>query len=123
MEKLFIPADIITPEVFFDGDNGLLRIVGKSYPENVNSFYIPLIDYIEKYKQTPASKTVIEFDWLYYNTATLKIIVKMISLLKDDVKNFEVQWHCREEVELMIEKGEELKELLNVKMKLIIQKS
>ena len=119
MEKLIIQQTKETPQIEFDGNSGFFSIVGKSYPENVNEFYKPVLEYLELYKQTPALKTTIVFNWLYYNTATTKNIIKIIVRLKDLSNDFEVQWICNKEYELIIEKGKELKEVLEVNLKII----
>ncbi len=119
MEKLIIEATNQTPEVIFDGENGAFFIAGKSYPENVNEFYKDIYDYIELYKQKPCHKTTIDFKWLYYNTATTKNIIKIILLLKDCSPEFEINWICKKHFDLIIEKGEEIKEVLNVNLNII----
>lgn len=119
MEQLNIGATIETPEIFFDADKGVFSITGKSYPENVNDFYKKIFDYIELYKENPMKKTTLDFNWLYYNTATSKVIVKIILGLKDVSKKFEVNWLCKKNFELMIEKGEELKEVLGVDLNIV----
>lgn len=121
MEKLIIKATNETPEVNFDGDIGLFSISGKSYPENVYSFYKPLFDYIELYKANHSEKTTIEFRWLYYNTSTSKMIVKIIMMLKDISKEFEIKWICKKEFDVIIEKGEELKEVLGLNLNIEIE--
>ena len=114
MEQLIIKANNDTPEINFDGEKGVFSIIGKSYPENTKDFYNPLIKYIELYKLNPQEKTSIEFNWLFYNTATSKIIVKLIMLLKDLDNQFEVKWFCDKNNDFLIEKGMELKEILDV---------
>jgi hypothetical protein len=114
LEQLIIKANTDTPEINFDGEKGVFSIIGKSYPENTGDFYDPLIEYIELYKLNPKVKTSIEFNWFFYNTATSKVIVRIIMLLKDLSKEFEVKWFCYKDNDLLIEKGMELKEILDV---------
>lgn len=116
MEKLIIEPTNETPQVNFNGDFGFFSISGKSYPENATSFYKPLFDYIELYKSTPHEKTTIEFKWLYYNTSTSKMIVKIIMLLKNVSKEFEINWICKKEFDVIIQKGNELKEILEINL-------
>jgi len=119
MEPLTIIETNETPEIYFNGDSGLFSISGKSYPENVYDFYQEAFNYIDIYKSKPQKKTVIEFKWLYYNTATSKIIVKIILALKDVSKEFEVNWYCKKEVDLLIEKGNEIKDVLGINLKVV----
>jgi len=119
METLIIEATSSTPAVDINGTTGVFSISGKSYPENVNDFYDSIFDYIDKYKKNPCSKTVLEMNWIYYNTATSKIIVKLIQVLKAIKTDFEVNWYCKNDYELMIDKAEEIKEVLDVKLNII----
>lgn len=117
MEPLVISGLGENPSVNFNGGSGVFAISGKSYPENVNDFYKPVLDYLEQYKASPQTKTILDFNWLYYNTATSKIIVKIImslKALKDQNKSVEIIWHCKKSDDLMIEKGEELKEVIDM---------
>jgi hypothetical protein len=119
MEPLTINETNETPEINFDGESGLFSISGKSYPENVYEFYQVAFDYIDIYKSKPQEKTVVEFKWLYYNTATSKIIVKIILALKDVSKEFEVKWYCKKEVDLLVGKGNEIKDVLGINLTMV----
>ncbi|MGP8217098.1 MAG: DUF1987 domain-containing protein [Bacteroidia bacterium] len=124
MEPLIIKGAGENPEVDFDGNSGLFKISGKSYPENVNEFYKPLLDYFELYKKEPKEKTILEFSWIYFNTATSKIIIKLIlslKALKDINKYVEIRWYCKRGDELMIEKGEEMRDVLDMNFEIIFR--
>jgi len=119
MEKLIIAPTSETPEINFDGENGMFKISGKSYPENVNTFYNQIFDYIEKYKQKPATTTTVEFFWLYYNTATNKMIMRIIMFLKDASPQYKIKWYFKKGFELIEEKGTEIKEILDINLETI----
>ena len=119
METIFIEATSTTPEVNIDAYSGIFSFSGKSYPENVNDFYTPIFELIDRYKKKPAKSTILELNWLYYNTATSKIIIKLIQHLKDLSPVFKVKWYCKDNFELMIEKGEEIKEVLEIDLEII----
>ncbi len=119
MESLVINSTVQTPQIILNGETGVFSITGKSYPENVNDFYLPVFEYIEIYKSKPAGKTILDFEWLYYNTATAKIIIKIILALKNVSKDFEVRWYCKKDFDIIMEKGLEIKEVLNVNLKII----
>lgn len=119
MEKLFIESDKETPQIDFDGNIGNFSISGKSYPENVNIFYTPIFNYIELYQQNPADKTVIEFNWLYYNTATSKIIIKIILKLKEIDNKLIINWYHKKDFDLIVDKGKEIKEILDIDLNII----
>ncbi len=60
MDKLIISAINETPEINFDGEKGIFFIAGKSYPEDIDSFYKSVFDYIDLYKLYPREKTTID---------------------------------------------------------------
>lgn len=122
MEPLVISKTNETPTVSLNGSEGKFLFEGKSYPENVNDFYTIVLDYLRSYSVNPNEKTLLEFNWLYYNTATAKIIVKIILQLKEvkvKGKSFEIKWFYKTGDDLMREKGEELKSVLDVDFSII----
>ncbi len=121
MESLIINGNVHTPQISFNGENGIFSISGKSYPEDVSEFYRPVFEYIELYKSSPAKKTLLEFEWLYYNTASAKIIIKIILALKDVSKDFEVSWYCKKDYDIIIEKGLEIREILKINLNVIVR--
>jgi len=116
MDILHIKATKQTPEVFLDGKNGIFKISGKSYPENVNIFYKPIFEYINDFKETPSSSIKLEFNWLYYNTATNKMVMRIIMLLKEIDENLKIFWFYNEGFEMIMEKGQEIKDILGIQM-------
>ncbi|MFI5203701.1 MAG: DUF1987 domain-containing protein [Flavobacteriales bacterium] len=122
MEPLLIAQTNETPGVTLSAADGKFTFVGKSYPENVNEFYTDVLNYLKMYVTNPKEKTSLEFNWLYYNTATSKMVVKIIMELKEvktQGKILEIKWFCKANDELMLEKGEELKSLLDVDFSII----
>ena len=119
MDPLIIDETDQTPRIVLNGEDGIFRFYGKSYPENVNLTYKPVFDYFENYKLNPQLKTIVNFKWLYYNTATSKIIIKILMECKKFNSEIEVNWECQEEFDLMIEKGNEFAEVLGMKFNVI----
>jgi hypothetical protein len=122
MDSLIIAAKGEYPAINFNGSSGIFSISGKSFPENVNEFYGPIFDYLQTYKKNPKEKTIIEFNWLYFNTATFKIIVKIILSLKElksQNNEVEVKWYCKPDYSLMIKKGTEIKEVVDIDFKVL----
>jgi hypothetical protein len=122
MADLIIAAAGETPQVNLSSENGTFSFSGKSYPENVHEFYAAVFQYINEYVQSPAPTTELSFRWLYFNTATSKVVVKIILDLKkvlDKGKQFKIKWYCRSNDELMLEKGEELRDILGLDFEVI----
>jgi len=121
MENLTLSATEQTPLVIFKGDRGVLKIEGKSYSDDINLAYADLLKYIEIYTPSAQETTVIDFKWLYYNTATTRMIVKIIRSLMEHSK-VKVNWHCKEGFFLMVKKGEEIKDALGIDLNVILYK-
>lgn len=124
MEKLIIPATTTTPEITFDGGRGDFKMSGRSFPENVFEFYAQVLAYIDDYARHPQPVTNIEFNLNYFNTASYKIIVKMLlSFVKIDSGKTKVsiKWICQKDDITIIEKGEELKEYIKLNFEIVYQ--
>jgi hypothetical protein len=119
MEILSIKESTQTPSIVFNLSEGILTIIGKSYPENVNEAYAELFKSIAKYHTNPQAKTIINFQWLYYNTASAKIIVKILYTFLAMSTQLEVNWHCEKDFCMMIEKGELIKDILEIPLNIV----
>ena len=116
MDNIIIEATNETPEIRFDIEKGEVSLTGKSYPENVHETYKELLDAIEVYCTSPKKDTTVNYKWLYYNTATSKIIVKILLALKKADTNLHVNWFCKNDFTMMIEKAEVFKDILNIEI-------
>jgi len=119
MNDLYINKTPKTPEVNFK-QSGLLELRGNSFLENTKEFYEPLIRWLQGYVISPADKTVVNFDFDYYNTSSQLWIFRIVEVLLDLVKvekDIEFNWYYSdEEVE---EAGEDLANLLGIDMNYI----
>jgi len=98
------------------------RIEGISRPEDVMSFYNPIFDWFNEYMTNPNTSTTIEFYLEYHNTASAKIITKLISSFKalyDADKDVKIKWYYRENDEDGLEAGEDFKSLIDIPFELI----
>ncbi len=96
MEKIFRESTPKTPLINFDPENGIIELRGKSFPENAATFYTPLIEWIGQYSINPAPVTKIEFELVYFNTGTAKMLLVLIneltSIYKKDQKSM-LYWY------------------------------
>lgn len=109
-----IAATSLTPLILFNYEEGILEIRGKSYPENVHEVYNKLMGIIAAYAEEPRPKTQIIFEWLYYNTATSKMIAKILMAFQQMDTELKVTWICKSDFTIMIENGEMYKEFLDI---------
>ena len=117
MEVLNVSETEITPRIELDKEKGIFLIEGKSLPEDVKDFYNPVIEWFEEYKTIPNDDTHIVLDFEYFNTASSKMILILLSKLREvqkSGKRVNVTWKFPQyDVELE-EAGEEFSELLNI---------
>lgn len=109
MENLKLEATKYTPEINLD-TNGVISLVGKSYPENTFEFYAPMMEWIEKYfEENPAPTTVINIEIIYFNSSSSKLFFDFFDLLEENAKdnNIEINWIYDEENESAEEAGED----------------
>ncbi len=122
MEALLIEATDDTPKVVLDPANNNFEFSGKSLPEDVTTFYGPVMDWLDQYAESPNDKTVVKFNLVYFNTASSKLILDILFKLEeihDEGHDISVEWHYQEEDEDMEEAGEEYGEL--VEMPLVLK--
>jgi hypothetical protein len=117
MEVIKIKGTDDTPNVILDADSNIIEFSGRSLPEDVVTFYSPVIQWIEEYAKTPNAKTEVIFRLEYFNTASSKILLDIL-LKFEDIHNagneVVVQWYFQEDDEDMEEAGEEYSEIVDV---------
>ena len=69
MEKLRIEPSDDTPFVIMDKYQQRFEISGKSMPEDVVEFYIPVLTWLRNYKNDPLDETEFNFKLIYFTTA------------------------------------------------------
>ena len=117
MDVIKIMGTDDTPTVTLDAGNNVFEISGRSPPEDVAAFYNPIIDWMEKYNQSPLAKTVFNFKLVYFNTASSKMLLDILMKLEElhnAGKEVVVKWHFAEDDEDMKEAGEEYADIVDV---------
>ncbi len=122
MEALDIQGTNDTPKVILDSENDIFEISGRSLPEDVIVFYRPILDWLEEYKEDPLDYTEFVFRYIYFNTATSKLIQDVLIKLEELYEagnNVQVMWFYEEDDEDMQDAGEEFMETVDVPFELI----
>jgi hypothetical protein len=78
MEVLSIKGTSQYPEVLLDKRVGKIEFSGNSLPEDAKAFFEPIIDWIDKYIESPLQETVLNFKMSYYNTPSSKILFQLL---------------------------------------------
>lgn len=122
MEALDIKATNDTPRVLFDPANDIFEISGRSLPEDVVSFYQPILDWLDSYKLQPVKKTEFIFKYIYFNTATSKLVQDILirlESLKEEGHEVKIFWYYEQDDEDMYDIGIEFKENINLPFEIV----
>jgi hypothetical protein len=117
MEAIKIKGTEDTPNVVLDATDNVMEISGRSLPEDVSSFYGPILNWLAEYIKNPNPKTIFNFRLVYFNTASSKLILDILMKL-EDLKNkgneVLVKWYYPEDDEDMQEAGNEYADIVEV---------
>ncbi|MCS6821270.1 MAG: DUF1987 domain-containing protein [Microscillaceae bacterium] len=113
MEVINYPGTEDTPKIILDRNNGIFEISGRSLPEDSAEFYEPVLAWLEEYAKNPNPETTFIFKLEYFNTASSKLILDILSKL-ESISNTTVDWYFHEDDEDMEEAGCEFSELVEV---------
>jgi len=122
MEALDIRATNDTPKVLLDSENNIFEISGRSLPEDVVSFYQPVLDWLDEYKEHPLESTEFVFKYVYFNTATSKLIQDILFKLEEIKKEgneIQVMWFYEQDDEDILDLGEEFSENVDIPFEII----
>ncbi len=117
MDVIKIRGTEDTPDVILDAENGIFEFSGRSLPEDVLSFYAPVLQWIEEYIQTPNPRSEVVFRLEYFNTASSKIILDILIYfehLSKEGYEILVKWFYQKDDEDMAEAGEEYFEIVEI---------
>jgi hypothetical protein len=102
-----------TPKIILDKTNGIFEISGRSLPEDTAEFYKPIIEWIMDYGKNPNPATNFTFKLEYFNTASSKLILDILSKL-ENITGTSIEWYYHEDDEDMEEAGTEFSELVEL---------
>jgi len=122
INDLFLDKTYSTPKVNFAKKSGLLRIEGRSIPENPSAFFEPLMDWISEYFEAPAKDTICDIKLDYINSGSSKSVLSILKLLKSfNEKGYKVtiNWHYEEDDESIRDLGKHYKSILNMSFNLV----
>lgn len=113
MDKLKLEATEETPEITLDQENNVFEMTGRSLPEDATEFYQPVLEWLEQYGQNPNQETPFTFNLEYFNTASSKLLLDVLTKL-EEIDNSKVLWYYDGDDEDMQEAGEEFSEIVDV---------
>jgi hypothetical protein len=122
MESIIREGTPKTPSIRFDAGKGIVEIRGRSIPENSAEFFMPLVDWLDKYSENPAKVTTVNIHLEYFNTSSSKSILDLFKKLEAIHKSNNeviVHWYYEEDDEDMLEAGEDYESIIRIPFKLI----
>lgn len=117
METIKIQGTEDTPKIILDAENEIMEISGRSLPEDVSSFYEPVLNWLNEYAESPNKNTVFNFKLTYFNTASSKLLLDILMKLEEMHEKGQdvlIRWHFPEDDEDMAEAGEEYADIVDV---------
>jgi len=121
MDKLNLDGTEDTPTIVLDSENNHFEISGRSLPEDSAEFYQPVLDWLNIYSANPNPQTYFTFKMDYFNTASSKLLLDVLSKLEDlsgDGHDVKVLWYYQEDDPDMEDAGEEYQDLIEVPFEL-----
>lgn len=130
MEKLIIEPTFNSPSVILDPESSRFEFSGESRPENVRKFYLPILEWLEKFADEQSGKSksdrisnlLIQFDFEYFNSTSAKYILdifKALNVLSELGIGILVKWFYEEDDEDMLEVGEEMSRMSKLEFEYI----
>jgi hypothetical protein len=113
MEILNLKGTEDTPTILLDKKNGIFEISGRSLPEDSAEFYKPVVAWINEYAKEANPTTEFTLKLEYFNTASSKLILDVLSAL-EDIKGMKIIWYFHDDDEDMEEAGQEFSELVEI---------
>jgi len=98
-------------------ESGLIKIDGRSMPENVLIFFDPITTWMKKYVENPADFTKIELNLTYTNSCSIKIIGDLLRMLDDKFRkgsDMKIYWTYEQNDESAKETGHEFESMLKI---------
>lgn len=117
MERLYIEPHQDSLKVMCDPDQGIIDLVGSSYPEDAVDFFKPIYLWIKDYIDQIKKNIIINFKIDYINSSSTKCIFDLLEMLEDYYKNggnTQIYWYYKKNDLDMEETGEEFKKYLEI---------
>ena len=102
-----------TPYLLVDEENGYMKLEGRSFNEDVTTFFKEIFDWLDIYLQTDFSEFTFDFEMDYFNSSTSKLLHNMLMKMDScttDKNKIVINWITTEDNDIIIECGEDFQE-------------
>ena len=110
--NIIIAATDRTPQLQVLFDQGELRVKGESYPEDVATFYGPVIEAVRQLTASCAEISA-SFELIYVNSSSMKALYRIFEVLqqkKTEGGVITIAWKFEEDDDVMQELGEDFQD-------------
>lgn len=119
--QLLIKPTAQTPYIRYSNDTATFEMKGRSIPEDVSGFYLPVMQWFNFITQRhlPAFKAVFLLE--YFNTHSSRILLELLRKMEKMQENgcsIEVNWYFEEEDDEMKDFGEDLEKITGLPIRL-----
>ena len=127
MEPFILEPTTNSPEIIFDPDAHIFSISGISRPEDVRSFYYPVLEWCERFREEMIEPGLITFDennplnvrirLKYFNSSSAKFLYDIFMELGELARlnqKVNIYWHYDAGDDDMRDAGEEMSEIAEI---------
>jgi hypothetical protein len=122
MEPLYVEGTDESPTIILDKSAGKFEFTGKSLPEDVKAFYNPVLEWLDGYIANPNPDTVVSFKMDYFNSASAKQIMDIMSCFEKVYQKGNkvlIRWHFMADDEDMEDAGASYEGIIDVPIELV----
>jgi hypothetical protein len=122
IEKYYVPGDEEEPEINLDAENNYFAISGRSIPENANTIFLPVIEWLNNYFKAPNTQTTLNFKLEYLNSSSSKKVTEILLLLEKQYEKgckIKVHWYYASNDKSMEKKGRGFLSIFNIPFEII----
>jgi len=117
MRPLYIEREPNTLKVILDKEKKEFSFQGRSLPENTVKFFEPVIHWLMEYIKDPIDETVVNMNFVYFNTSSAKLLLEVLRQFDNLHKagnNVKIIWHYMVDDFDIKEAGEEYSTMIGV---------
>jgi len=122
MERLYLEGNERLPRVILDKQSEIFEISGISNDKDINRYYEPVFNWIDRYIKEPLQKTTVNFNIKYYSPESSFLLFKImqkLQYLRDYGNEVSGKWHYDEDDESIFETGRDLQDIFIMDIDLI----
>ena len=117
MEPLFIEGQLKFPKFDFNSKTGVLKIIGRSIPENPVKLYDPIISWVHNYVESEPENITLSVYLEYLNTHSTECFLILLKRIVDysniSTKKAKIVWYFDEYDEDMLALGKDFSSLVD----------